>query len=301
MSYESQTNLSWVSFLTPVRRTPIHTMESPSGLSCCPPGSWPALESQPGSYRGKEVDLGNGLLAYVVLPPNDEALSATQPPSPKQRLRGLISFPDIYRYDTGRNKGVMDQFAAGGGFVVAHVDFVGPTDFFTDDQDLMTFVKERRYQDFIQAKLIQTVIPYLRDQHNVESIGAIGFCWGCYIALQACADPAVKDAIAATALFHPTFQLHAAFDETDRQSLTLAQSVACPTLLIPAGNDPDFCKPPDGAIVQVLRQTNSHSTSVVMPAMAHGFVIRGDATDPAVHRDVQASLTLAIEFLTTHV
>jgi dienelactone hydrolase len=252
-------------------------------MSCCPPGSWPALEEQPGSYSGQEEDIGNGVKAYVVKPQG--AVKG-----------GIISFPDIFLYDSARNKGVADQFAEAG-FVVVHVDFVGPTDVYTDDQNLMDWVRARSYADFIKPRLMESVIPYLKGLvGDDKKIGAVGFCWGCYIAFQACADPDVKDTIVATALFHPTLQLNGAFDK-DPESKDIAEHVTCPTLFVPAGNDPEFLGP-NGPVMQILQATCPSSKSVVMPEMKHGFVGRGDILDPAVKRDVQATLELAISFLT---
>jgi dienelactone hydrolase len=258
-----------------------------------PSGSWPALEAQPGSYLGREVDLGNGLLAYVVQPPAatlDKASSTT-------RKKGLISFQDIYRYDTARCKGVADQFALAG-YVVVHVDFVG-TDEYSNDQNLLEWVKERSFADFIKPKLLSTVIPYLKNTHGVETIVATGFCWGSYLALQAAADSDVRDDITATAHFHPALKLNTAFDANDPECLEIAPLVSSPTLLVPAGNDPDFLGP-NGSIMALLQKKNPDSRSVVMKDMKHGFVIRGDISDPLVKRDVQGALQLAIEFFDKH-
>lgn len=252
--------------------------------SCCPPGSWPALEAQSGSYNGKEEDLGDGVKAYVVKP--------TEPTG-----YGLISFQDIFQYDSARCKGVADQFAAAG-FAVVHVDFVGAQQVYTDDQNLYAWVKERSYADFIKPKLVSTVIPYLKEKLGADKIVATGFCWGSYIAFQACADPDVKDSIVATALFHPTLQLNAAFDK-DPESKDIAKHVTCPTLFVPAGNDPDFVGP-EGSVMKILQAACPESKSVVMKEMKHGFVIRGDVSDPAVKRDVKQAIEIAVAFLTEH-
>ena len=252
--------------------------------SCCPPGSWPALEAQPGTYNGTVEDLGHGLQAYVVKPAEPTGY-------------GLISFQDIFQYDSARCKGVADQFAEAG-FAVVHVDFVG-ANVYTDDQDLFAWVRARSYADHFKAKLVSTVIPYMKEKLGVDKIVATGFCWGCYIAFQACADPDVKDSILATALFHPTLQLNGAFDK-DPESKDIAENVTCPTLFVAAGNDPDFVGP-DGSITKLLQKTCPSSKGVVMKDMQHGFVIRGDVSDPAVKRDVKAACELAIDFLTAHV
>ena len=252
-------------------------------MSCCPPGSWPALETQPGAYKGREEDIGNGVMAYVVEPTST-------------CIGGLISFQDIYTYDSARCKGVADQFAEVG-FTVVHVNFVG-TDIYTDDQDLFEWVRAHSYSDFVKPRLTETVIPYLKGKVGNLKIGAVGFCWGCYIAFQACADPDVKETISATALFHPTLQLNRAF-EKHPECNDVAELVTCPTLFVPAGNDPEFLGP-DGSVMKILQKTCESSQSIVMPAMKHGFVNRGDISEADVKRDVQATLERAMNFLTEH-
>jgi dienelactone hydrolase len=252
-------------------------------MSCCPPGSWPALEAQPGSYNGREEDIGNGVMAYVVEPKTT-------------CIGGLLSFQDIYAYDSARTKGVADQFAEFG-FTVVHVNYIG-SDVYTNDQNLFEWVKAHSYADLIKPRLVETVIPYLKGKVGDLKIGAVGFCWGCYIAFQACADPDVKEFISATSLFHPTLQLNGAFDN-DPECNDVAEHVTCPTLFVPAGNDPEFLGQ-DGSVMKILQKSCGSSQSIVMPDMKHGFVNRGDISEPDVKRDVQATLERAMNFLSEH-
>lgn len=254
-------------------------------MSCCPPGSWPALEEQCGSFNGKVEDLGDGLKAYVVQPVKPTGF-------------GIISFQDIYQYDSARSKAVADQFAEAG-FAVVHVNFT-EDNFYAGEFDakFYVWVREHSYADFIKPKLVSTVIPYLKDTLGIQKISAIGFCWGSYIAFQACADPDVNDSIVASALFHPTLGLNQAFDK-DPESKDIAEHVNIPSLFVPAGNDPDFLGP-EGPVMKILKMKCPSSKSIVMKDMSHGFVIRGDVSNPAVKRDVKEAIELATSFLKEH-
>lgn len=254
-------------------------------MSCCPPGSWPVLEDQRGSFNGRVEDLGSGLQAYVV-----------QPAEPTGY--GIISFQDIKQYDTGRNKSVMDQFAESG-FTVVHVDFTG--DNFYDGEFDATFyywVQDHSYTNFIKPKLVRSVFPYMKKTLSIQKIFTIGFCWGCYIAFQACADPDLKDSILASALFHPTLGLNRAFDK-DPECRDVAEHVSTPQLFVVAGNDPDFLGP-NGSVMRILQKKSLSSKSVVMKDMKHGFVNRGDVSVPSVKRGAKEAVELAMAFLKDH-
>ena len=79
----------------------------------------------------------------------------------------------------------------------------------------------------------------------------------------------------------------------------LAKAVKCPQLLCPAGNDPDNVKP-NGALVDIVNGAGYECKSVEFPDMAHGWVIRGDASQENVARDVTGALGLVSGFFARH-
>jgi len=272
-------------------------------MSCCPPGSWPALETQRETYAGSVTDLGDGLQAYVVLPPPSSSSSAGNS-STTTPTGGIISFQDIYAYDSARAWSVADQLAVLTGCVVVHVDFTQDAPFSpATSMDLKTWVRERPYDTFIRPKLVRTVIPYLQKQLgvNAQKLAAVGFCWGSYLALQAtCADPEMP-ILAAAVHFHPSLKLHGFFDETDPECNNIARGVVdkTPQLLIAAGNDPDFVGP-EGSVIKILQAKCAASKAVVLKDQVHGFVNRGDVNDDTVKEGVKKAIELATGFLKEH-
>jgi dienelactone hydrolase len=290
-------------------------------MSCCPPGSWPALEAgetPPGGYRGTVVTLpppqGDAdsstqqppLQAYVVKADPAAAESSSAAASTRY---GLISFQDIYEYNTGRALAVADQFASMG-FTVVHVDFV------TNDKsckqghlDMAQFVpwlEERKYGEFISPKLIHTVLPYLQslldgaDSNTTTKIGIIGFCWGGYNCLRAMADPDIHPLVGAAVLFHPAFAINQLLG-LHPECLDVAESVstAVPALICSAGNDPKFGWP-DGSLLQALQTRCPSTRGVHFDDMLHGWVIRGDVSDDNVREQVKRAIELAVAFLKEH-
>jgi len=207
----------------------------------------------------------------------------------------IISFQDIYAYDSARALAVADQLAADTGCSVVHVDFTSDNAF-TGEGDLKAWVLERSYDTFIKPKLVHTVVPYIQQTLGATKIAAVGFCWGSYLALSASADiPLV-----ATVQFHPSLKLHGFFDESDPECNTVAEKAAStPHLLVAAGNDPEFVGP-DGSVMKILQAKNPKSRGVVLKAMSHGFVNRGDVSDPAVKEGVKSALEMAAAFLNIH-
>mmetsp|Transcript_23623 Transcript_23623/g.74234 ORF Transcript_23623/g.74234 Transcript_23623/m.74234 type:complete len:90 (+) Transcript_23623:423-692(+) len=79
----------------------------------------------------------------------------------------------------------------------------------------------------------------------------------------------------------------------------LAAEVKCPQLLMPAGGDADHYR--DGTLTDIINANGFEGAAVDFPDMRHGWTIRGDATDPAVNRDVYAAMSAAKDFFIKHV
>jgi len=211
---------------------------------------------------------------------------------------GIISFQDIYAYDSARHLQCADNFAVLG-FTVVHVDFTGKTGYFQAEPSLAEIGKWAKtfpYPTKIAPK-VKAAIDYLKKSFGITKVAAIGYCWGCFNVFQACAafSDAGPGTIQAAALFHPSLVLNQFFggkaDSTD-----LAASIVAPQLFVACGNDPDFVKP-GGATVEALTKGKSpNSMAVLMADMQHGFVNRGDVGDENVKRDVKKAIEMAAEF-----
>ena len=79
----------------------------------------------------------------------------------------------------------------------------------------------------------------------------------------------------------------------------LAANVRCPQILMPAGNDPAKLKE-GGEIVEIVIGNGLVCEAVEFPEMTHGWCIRGDASDPAVARDVRIAVDTASQFFDAH-
>jgi hypothetical protein len=70
----------------------------------------------------------------------------------------------------------------------------------------------------------------------------------------------------------------------------------CPFFLMPAGNDKEEYKA-GGSVVKVMQEKFPSSRTHEFPEMTHGWVLRGDSSDPQVDRDAKHALSLAAGFL----
>ena len=75
----------------------------------------------------------------------------------------------------------------------------------------------------------------------------------------------------------------------------VAEKVKCPILLMPAGNDPPIYRT-GGDVLETLKSNNSKSNFIDFPNMQHGWVSRGDVSDPDTKEAVQKALTEAFTF-----
>ena len=83
-------------------------------------------------------------------------------------------------------------------------------------------------------------------------------------------------------------------------AVALCRAVACPSLLLPAGNDDKALYGEEGSLVAALKEGNAASAMRVFPDVTHGWTTRGDITDAAVARDTQIALDLMLDFTEKH-
>jgi len=242
--------------------------------SCCPPGSLGELKT---SYipRGVIQNL-DGLSVYTI----------------GQGEKAIILIHDIFGVDSGRTKEICDQLADAGYLVVMPDFFEGDGE---TEKDIMEgFAMCRAYALIkrlwkcpwkkVQEHLNKTVYPYLESK-GVKKIGTMGFCWGGFIVFNMCAD----ERVSAGAGFHPVY------DKFFVSVQKLTEAVQCPQLICPTESDSNDTK--EGQKVEkILRKRLGDDVKVrTFTEMQHGFVNRGDLTDPKVERDVKEAMRLAFE------
>jgi dienelactone hydrolase len=158
----------------------------------------------------------------------------------------------------------------------------------------ISFVRRFSWGKRLKHDVLETVLPFFKQQ-GCEKLGVLGFCWGAYVVHHASADPAFSCGAAA----HPsTEKIAGLLGEKFDQVL---DGVRCPQLLLPAGNDGGAMKPGGKAHVR-LRAANGeeHGCRVqTFPKMKHGWVVRGDMSQPDVHDAAHEATGLLADFFET--
>ena len=243
-------------------------------MSCCPPGSLPALQVEY-SPRGQVVDV-SGTEVYISRPAG--AVSTA-----------LILIPDIWGINGGRHKAVCDTMADRG-FLAVSAEPFGDDAWKANDvgEGFVDWAKKYPYEKVEDSvlKAFQTA-----KAEGATRFTAMGFCWGCWCMFHAIASPKFAEFnIASAVSFHPSCQLEGFFGGTP-EGLTATVKVA-KMHVMPAGNDPEMYLE-DGAITKALQANGVDVTVTPFPDMIHGWVPRGDLDDDKVHRDVKKALDLA--------
>lgn len=164
-------------------------------------------------------------------------------------------------------------------------DGVGPS---APREEYPPWMRSFAWQDL--RNKIASYIAFLRSM-GVTKICMVGFCWGSWVVFKATAD--FPD-ISAVAAVHPSLQVEEAFGGSVE---ALAKRVHVPTLVLPAGNDPDIYRA-GGVVVDALRSNNAKSAwSDDFKDMVHGWVPRGDIADPNVSAKVRQAMERVADFL----
>lgn len=273
--------------------------------SCCPPGSigapTPSFDSEqpkgtfftvPSPAAPKNTTTPVPCYHYVA-PSSSSSSSAS--------TKALILFHDVWGFKS-RIITIADWLAEQASCHVLVIDFFrGKTyaDLEKYDDNMKDWFLGVPYEPNVTRDL-QACIDYMQTEKNVSEFGCMGFCWGCWAIAKTCertagatGDAAVivpwKVAICA----NPSFKIEQWLFGGD--AVQLMQSISCPVLLMPAGNDPDYTKP-DSAEFQAM-PNKATSKSIAFEEMSHGFTTRGDLTDPKMKRDVDAALQASLEFI----
>eukprot|EP01004_Peranema_trichophorum_P007564 NODE_6340_length_897_cov_26.742894_g5748_i0.p1 GENE.NODE_6340_length_897_cov_26.742894_g5748_i0~~NODE_6340_length_897_cov_26.742894_g5748_i0.p1 ORF type:complete len:250 (+),score=43.90 NODE_6340_length_897_cov_26.742894_g5748_i0:58-807(+) len=242
---------------------------------CCPDTRVPALTS-PSDYEPKgTVTEIEGIKTYVSGSPSEKA---------------IIVVADILGFESGRHKGIADQFA-GQGYHVVLPDFFGGDKCTFEDfgkPRMMEFLAFHKPESF--APRFDVIYKYLSSQGS-KKIGMIGFCWGCW---------AIFNESARGSPFHGGVNCHPSLriEEIQQRSVdALAEKVTNPQLLFPCADDPENVGE-GGSVISILKgKTFGELCSVHrFTENNHGFVSQGDVSNPAVSRDVEIVMKQASEF-----
>ena len=205
----------------------------------------------------------------------------------------------VWGINSGRTRAAADLLASTGDYVVVVPDLYYDEDTIDNHGGLDPFPVE--WVKKFTPERLTTDVEIVRTALTTELIdggkaGIIGFCWGAFVVFECCQK---KDSFSAGVSMHPSIQIAGIFGHSPVQ---LAEGVTCPQLLLPAGNDQEADKPGGDVIValQKLPGIGDACKSHVFPEMVHGWVPRGDVSEPAIARDVDLAMKMTKDFLDTH-
>lgn len=246
-------------------------------MSCCPEGSLGAAVT---------VDTARELSGVV-----ENKCYYVAPPAPSDK--GIVVIYDIYGFSGGRIKSVCDALAMCG-FHVCMPDIYDGTEMTAKggfgNPEAMAWLKSVTEWS-AQAALVEPGFSMLSAK-GVKTVGAIGFCWGCYGVCKL----AVEGKIKAGVCCHPSLKIGQMMFSEDEESQV--KPTKCPLAFMPAGNDDDHYR--DGTLAKLVEAAGFDCLTVDFPDMQHGWVPRGDTSDPLVARDVKKAVSEATGFFTKH-
>lgn len=237
---------------------------------CCPEGSHGAAPADAGHDPEGAWEEIAGMEVYVV--------------GQKEGARSvLVAVSDVFGPSSGRHIRVCDEMArAVPGSLVVMPDLFhgnpianvkpGPISFAA--LGMIPMVWRIRYRCAWENvwKDVEGLLEAVRARVG-ESVpmAAFGFCWGAWLVLKG----STTGRLAAGVGIHPSLKpskLQCSPHNIDDESL--ARSLKCPVLLLPAGNDEATLKP-GGAFLSAAQETQPASNSIEYAEMLHGWCSRG--------------------------
>ncbi len=148
----------------------------------------------------------------------------------------------------------------------------------------------------VMRDLDTLILPHIQRDSGIEKIGFAGFCFGGYVGYLLSQQPGV---LLCCAGIHSSIRIFYMHGSNESEATT---KVTCPQMILQAGNDNPAGKP--NSEVHEILLTKPFGGQCVLKEfeeMLHGWVLRGDLSNPAVERDVYLAMDMTMDFLTTHV
>jgi len=221
----------------------------------------------------------------------------------------IVVMYDVYGLNGGHARGVCDELAAAGYYVVMPDFFRGGTiePFYRAGEPQRGKQWLRQFDWACVGAHLSAVHEHLRSL-GIGRVGSIGFCWGAWAVAKACQDPTK---VQAGVWCHPSCQVARELYEGETEA-ELAGALRAPTLVMTGRNDPEIYR--DGSLTGVMARNGVPGEAVHFEDMVHGWVTRGAGflgrdwsatsclpeTDPRVQRDVRRALQLAAGWFAKH-
>lgn len=168
------------------------------------------------------------------------------------------------------------------------------------------FLRDYPFDTDIFPLLVDQVLPYLTKQKEVETFGMVGFSWGSWVVMKACAaDPELSKYISCACHFHPSIKATEIMWGGD--GLHLCRQVSCPQYFLVTKLEPkDWW--PEGDAEDTLKSNKKVPYGSVefsiSPTETHGFMTRGsssildkDSTVGEIERGVKTSTKFMLKHL----
>lgn len=255
-------------------------------VQCCPPGSAPYLAAE-SQDAGAEITVGVVQL-YVT---GDASAAAA-----------IVMVPDVWGWKGGRCRAIADHVASTLGVYVVVPKLLntpaleGGTD---GDGIPPDFNIQERMKDWIKWvqqhpwSVLKPKVDAILKHLEGKKIGMTGYCWG---SLLLCHASALSPSIVCGVCPHPSIGIEQAFGGSPA---ALAATVQCPLLFMPAGNDPPQYLP-GGDIFDAVKAKHAGTEVLPFPDMVHGWVPRGDVSDPKVKEGVEKAVAAMTDYLAKH-
>jgi len=274
--------------------------------ACCPAGSWPQLMTTTNADLNKDdAQTPKGKIESIPVDGQDDLpLYVIAPPSGVESKGSILVLPDIYsvRYllpevRSGDRIGAICDALAEEGYLVGLAGIfrdkpydkaiVGPEDgnfckfdSFAQEGGVDWF-KSQSYDNI--GPCVKAASAFLKEKAPENKVGMLGFCFGTWAICKASStgDVAFDTAVCC----HPTTVLENAVFGNDEGAMM--DGLKQPTTFLWAGNDsPDYTG--EGPNKKAVEKSGGKVHE--FPDMLHGWVSRGDVSDPAVKAGVESAL-----------
>jgi len=189
----------------------------------------------------------------------------------------LTSFRS-YGWST-RVKLFCDHFTTLGYYVVMPDFFRGETIENKPYPDFPTWIKNYDFATRVKPDIEAAIAHARLHVHNPVTVAGVGFCWGGWALMKACASVDQKVAFDKAITAHPSFKLESFVFGGDEVSEMEKATQNSKWLILPSMDEPDNCK----ANGEITKLVESYGGRVrLFDEMNHGFLSRGDCTDPNV-------------------
>ncbi|KAH9147455.1 hypothetical protein LEN26_004717 [Aphanomyces euteiches] len=230
-------------------------------MSCCPPNSLPP---NPTKSDHTPTRVGSTDIFFYDNPSSD---------------RLVLVFTDIYGPDSGRTKDNCVKLSKL--YKVALLDLA--VDYLTHPSQLAPWIPNKTFESFLPK--INEVVAYFKSEHGVTKFGAMGYCMGAWIVAKYSATRG--NVLSAGSSFHPSWVFEHFF-HGEGSGAKIAEQITVPQLILTAGNDVDWIKP-GGDVDKILASRGVPSVLREFPDVLHGWVIRGDLSDPVIAEAYRAA------------